>query len=261
MPATAGQLRRAVDRMRLPIVPGHWVREMGWWPYGSLVPYEERLVQPIGSTDYAYALNANKPTGGLWTSPVTRHTDGRILSTDWTRLRRHSGPVWTVHAKPDARVFVVNKRAHLLAAIERWPERDVPEMVRRFRNDRHGLIRSIGPTQPEHLCWEDMAKEVDAFWLTGAGLRQTCNIYPEPNLWGWDVPTVLFFHPDAYTIEGPFERPPTRERIRLLKEAGHEHVAQIRERLHEEGKEITAEVEHALDHLEQFLMHSAEVEG
>lgn len=139
----------------------------------------------------------NKPSGGLWLSPVTRDADGRIAGTAWTRWCERCYPrhrtVWpgaaltVVPLRPSARVAVVSGLADFSAlsdvagTVPTWPD---------------------ALTGPFELDWDGVAGCADALWLNGDGVASLAGSMGEPFYW-WSAETVVVLDPGAVGPPGP----------------------------------------------------------
>jgi hypothetical protein len=114
-----------------------------------------------------------------------------------------------VRPKRRARVAVITSKADLAAVIMRWP--DVRSTGDDLADRRLRLAGRFG-TVPRRIDWPAMAREVDAVYLTAAGVEDN-NVLDEyaPHLWGWDVPTVLWLRP-AFALARPLRVPPRADR-------------------------------------------------
>lgn len=140
-------------------------------------PFNWQRWQPISDGNMPH-----KPSGGLWTSPVD--DDGQSAWEAWTGLADYRSGVpkqARIIPKPDARVFLIDDHADLLA------------------------LRKLAPLEPADpafflapIDWETAAGHLDAIWLTARGEQSTR--FSEPGLYGWDCATVLWLQPE-FTAE------------------------------------------------------------
>lgn len=123
--------------------------------------------------------------GGRWTSPVTRHTpDGTPSGSAWTDFSRAEmigdqdyALLTEIFPVPDARVVAIDDLADLRALVAAHPYAIDP------------LTQGVDWPAVRDAGW-------DAVYLTAAGKAATA--YSTPDLYGWDVETVLWLRP-AYT--------------------------------------------------------------
>lgn len=132
-----------------------------------------------------------KPIGGLWLSPVG--ADGRTAWQSWCAgedydpYRGKPARAHRVELRPDARVAKIDSAADLDALAGAYPAQD----------------RSP-------LNFEALAGDFDAVWLTDRGqwatrfrdgdLRDIGG--SAPNLYGWDIESVLVLNKDALDLGG-----------------------------------------------------------
>lgn len=158
-----------------------------WQPGRSARPFHLAHWEPITAR-----LGDRKPAGGLWTCPVlSRDGRGRPV-TGWSRFREtnlhypQSNAGRLLRAAAHARVYVIDSADDLTALLRLYP---------REHSTLHPALRPIFETLDAcwQVDWERLAGRVDAVYLTAAG--QAATHTGEPNLWGWDFPTVLFLRP------------------------------------------------------------------
>lgn len=133
-----------------------------------------------------------KPSGGLWTAPVTaRAVDGAITGTSWTDWCASEDWGVEVYTRFLAVVPLASARVLLVDTLD-----DLRLLVREFPNANPGYGR-------EYPDWARMAESWDAVYLTDAGQWAT-RLPPrdEPNLYGWDCASVLWLQP-AYSVDVP----------------------------------------------------------
>jgi hypothetical protein len=207
---TSRKTKKRVLRLPLPVVPGAWLPEIGWSGTAGHRPCHPDRFTPIrnppddkvGKTPFE-----SKPArSGLWCTPTIRaKATGELVGTWWTTVEyakdRGYGTVTLIHPDPGVKVLVIHRREHLFNAVRRWPDRRQPASP----------INRWSGWRPYTLDWESMARDVDAVFLTGHGVRQlnTPGGPHEPHLWGWDAPTVLFLTPrftvgDTSTLDGTY---------------------------------------------------------
>lgn len=120
-----------------------------------------------------------KPHGGLWTSPMR---DGKADWTRWCegeRFGAFDAPVTAVIPDRDARVFVIDRHADLLALEAAYPDPqpEIPAGIKMWPS----------------IDWAAVARDIDAVWLTEAG--QWATRFSQPGLYGWDCETVFWLNP------------------------------------------------------------------
>lgn len=178
-------------------------------PAVSLTAISSALLPPLAyahSADHDSALTAPmyfrpivsegwvKPKSGtgLWTAPVVATgADGSPTDTAWLIYTREEmdGPegayTHLTEIKPDgnARVLQVDTQADLIAIVAAYPA--APVMP--------GLHRGPYPD------WAALAQDWDAVYLTDEGQWATRLPRTGPDLYSWDVATVLWLRP-AYRV-------------------------------------------------------------
>lgn len=165
--------------------------------WASVEPFDFARFNPVTLGPVGDVVN--KPRGGLWCAPLLT-AQGRKFSAWSLESQLASGSelslLTRVVPRKAAKVAVVTSRDDLLAITARWPD---------TRPDPLAEVNRLLRTPPSRLIdWSLMADEVDAVWLTAAGLNQTSSSARHPNLWGWDVPTVLFLKP-AFSLGAEFK--------------------------------------------------------
>lgn len=184
----------------LPIVPGAWLPEIGWFGIDDL---RRDCFRPVALWPNDMLGNdvGSKPFGGLWCAPTVRRLlGGHLLGTTWTERRNgFDGTIALVKPDRDARILVINGNRQLTAICERWPD-----SRQHFRVEEHLGRKYLGrysrrPTT--RIDWVAMANEIDAVFLTERGYQATRQPTWDgtPHLAGWDTPTVLFLQP-AFTV-------------------------------------------------------------
>jgi hypothetical protein len=139
---------------------------------------EEHVFEPITMTgDRLF----KKPRGGLWTCQDDPR--GRSHWREWNRSEGCSFtrgmPTWRLTV-PEARVYTIDTYVDLCTALRRWPHH-------RYADSRFHSLR-----EEVEINFEAMAAEYDAVELTEEGQWRTRLSHPH-NLYGWDVPTILWF--------------------------------------------------------------------
>jgi hypothetical protein len=128
---------------------------------------------------------------GLWTAPVTRtNNDGTPADSEWLEWCRSewdtAGYTHLTEIGPfaDARVLLIDCLADLVAVVNTFP---ASGEFSTGLNDRY----------PD---WVALAEASwDAVFLTNRGQWATRMPPRGPNLYGWDVPSVLWLRP-AYSV-------------------------------------------------------------
>jgi len=119
-----------------------------------------------------------KPTGGLWTS--TYHEGGSAWAGSSMVLSR--GEAWILHPKA-AKVAIVDSLS------------DLKKLMSVYQHQTR-----VGE---EVLDFEAMSKDYDAMHLTERGQNATRMVpMGEPDLYGWDVESTLWFRWKFDSVEG-----------------------------------------------------------
>lgn len=131
-----------------------------------------------------------KPNGGsgLWTAPITRYTEAGLPADsvwlEWARLEMDfDGPSELTEIFPtaEARVLLIDSQADLVAIVDAYPA------GRAFDDLRY----------PD---WPRLAADGwDAVYLTDEGQWATRLPDSGPDLYGWDMASVLWLR-HAYTV-------------------------------------------------------------
>lgn len=136
-----------------------------------------------------------KPSGGLWTAPVTRHAAGGLVLesawSEWCVETMDWDPIEArfllIQPNAGARVLLVNTMDDLRRLVAAYPNREACAPA----------LQRLAERYPN---WLAMAADWDAVYLTDAGQWATrLPPYGEPNLYGWDCASVLWLRP-AYTV-------------------------------------------------------------
>jgi hypothetical protein len=139
-----------------------------------VVHYGSKKFHPAHMSKITNLDFMNKPTGGLWTSPLnSSHSWRDWCSREEFRDYAHDN-YFMLKFKPEAKVLVIDSIEDLIS-------------LPRVRNDSMYLNNSI-------LDYPKLAKRFDAIWLTAEGERAT-RYSKSINLYGWDVETVFLFKP------------------------------------------------------------------
>lgn len=143
----------------------------------------------------------NKPSGGLWLSPVLRAGNGRITGTAWTeflnragmyrRVSRWGKVISLVALAPGARVAVISSRQDYLALAVAAGTRPP--------------AAAAAPGIPGELDWTGVAAIADAVWLTRSGLFSFGG-WHEPFEW-WDTETLVVLNPSSIGPAATVARP------------------------------------------------------
>ena len=121
-----------------------------------------------------------KPTGGLWTSPVSSEWGWK----DWCKSEHFrecdEKNSFTVHLKPGSKLLVIDSKKDLYSVLETHslPTFSLTGIPKEFSKSRSPDFEKL----LEDGC--------SAIWLTEKGQRETRFSYPS-TLYGWDVETVL----------------------------------------------------------------------
>ena len=147
-------------------------------------PYSEEKIKAISTRRYN-----NRPSGGLWTSPVG--PSGKSHWTEFCESWEASRTIFRheVLLTDQVRVAIVNCEDDLFQLVKKYPHCDMPEPGYEDLDDY--LSQHSSP-----ICWEALAQDYDAFWLTRAGLATACPFFNEgqPSLTSWDVETFLILN-------------------------------------------------------------------
>ncbi|MCX5587608.1 hypothetical protein [Streptomyces erythrochromogenes] len=128
-----------------------------------------------------------KSGSGLWTAPITARTAlGAPSDTAWLTFCREelwgAGDAYThlteIQPEPAARVLRIDTQADLIAIAGAYPAQPIA-----------GLSRGPYPD------WAALAADWDAVYLTDDGQWATRLPYSGPDLYGWDVASVLWLRP------------------------------------------------------------------
>jgi hypothetical protein len=138
--------------------------------------YNKFLFRKIENIDFV------KPNGGLWTSPIDSKYGWRHFIANNSEYSDFLEKRFFLSLKKTAKVLVIN-----------------------CYEDFIQLPVVISNKFYESLDFELITEYYDAIWVTMKGLAETAHhrrnsrkgpIMP-PNLWGWDVETVLLLNKDA----------------------------------------------------------------
>lgn len=139
------------------------------------------------------------PGTGLWTAPVTRtNADGAPADTEWLAYCRDEmndtdGCEYLTEIVPavDARVLLIDSLPDLVAIVDEFPASN------RF-------LVGLADRYPD---WSAIAgASWDAVYLTDRGQWETRLPPRGPNLYGWDIPSVLWLNP-AFSVGRTVEVP------------------------------------------------------
>lgn len=121
-------------------------------------------------------ISWNKPSGGLWTSPLNSKYGWKQWNED-SQFRKCTDYI-KLELKPDSKVFVINTMEDLVGHSTR-------EVMDRYC----------------YLDFEKMSKEYDAIWLTLDGLKNTGGFNNiKYSTYGWDCESVLILNKDCFNI-------------------------------------------------------------
>ena len=125
----------------------------------------------------------NKPSGGLWATPV----DAEFGWLDWNKsetfMAYDDDDYFEFELKPDAKVYVIKSREDVARLPQQW---DNKEMVKLF-----GDIRMYG--SEFYPDFEKIGKKYDA-------IEYHLNDETYWALYGWDCDSILVLNPDAIEI-------------------------------------------------------------
>lgn len=250
-----GRSRRRTSLGGIPVIRGAALPVLGW--HGQTPHLRRDRFQPPLPADLHFPRTGKPQTGGLWTSPVWRTHAGVIIGTQWTRhaddifehVMRAAQFLTIVRPRPTAKVLLIERQAHLEAAVCRWPD------LRRDRDDEvdRWVLRLNEGRRAKRIDWPAAAREVDAVYLTEEGVEATKLDDPDrPNLWGWDVPTVLFLRP-AFAVGRRIQVPSRDERVRIADESRRLQLVEVLQKALRGGglsEQERATVQSLLDHVQ-----------
>ena len=124
--------------------------------------YDAGRFEPV-ATPYGRKL---KPNWGFWASPVI---DNGTEWTQWCELERFK----VCHKHPTIQNVVIDSKAAIFAV-------DTAD-------------DALYLQEKYEWSWEDMAKDFDGVYVTQEGawvLREGC----------WDMPSIVFFNTDSFTV-------------------------------------------------------------
>ncbi|MFW5962726.1 MAG: hypothetical protein ACOCQR_03825 [bacterium] len=131
----------------------------------------------------------SKPDYGFWASPYTPDTE---YVSHWAKWCEQEGfgdcTNGFVFELSDSNIYVINSRKDLLSFIEEVGAQKYPtELEERWREMDLPL--------DQYPDFEKAAQLYDAVYLTEKGLRETKSPVSCPNLYSWDVESILIFNP------------------------------------------------------------------
>lgn len=129
---------------------------------------DPRKFMPIKNRKYG-----NKPSGGLWTSPVKAAEGWR-----WFCKLEMPNRITNMFVK-----FRINKHARILKIDSL---QNLVDTIDLYRIQGNGIFG-------DYIDYENLAKDYDAVWLTAKGQWRTR--LTSPSLYGWDVETVFIMNP------------------------------------------------------------------
>lgn len=121
---------------------------------------------------------SNKPSGGLWTSPVESEFGWKefVIGENF-RTEKYLKKECLVRLKSSVKLFIIDGVEDL---------------------DRCPTIKDNPGYYNRTIDWEELSKSYDGVWLTLNGERDTRyssnNAFSLGDLYGWDVETVLLFN-------------------------------------------------------------------
>lgn len=142
----------------------------GYLPQGK--PRRERL-EPVLNDESTPITN--KPTGGLWTSPI----DAEYGWDQWCldNEAHWLGRCWKLRIVGEPKLAFVDSRAAMNRLALQYP-----------------FERPFGGFTHRGINFEQLADDFDGLWLTTQGHFATRLLDPdEPNTYAWDCETVLWF--------------------------------------------------------------------
>jgi hypothetical protein len=157
--------------------------------------HDPALTEPENFRPITNEASWVKPTGGLWTAPVTRCAPGGlVLSSLWSEWcvaemdwDAADARFLSIRPRPNARVLLVDGMDDLRRLVAEYP-------------NTVGGAPSLDRIDRRYPDWVAVAAEWDAVYLTDAGQWATrLPPYDDPNLYGWDCPSVLWLQP-AYSV-------------------------------------------------------------
>lgn len=177
--------------MTLPIIGA---RDLPRLAYSHGTTHDPALTHPRRFRPPINSSYICKPEdGGLWTAPVTKEgLKGEIVSTEWTDWCRseqfneeHYLLFQEIVPDPGAKVLLIDSMADLKAILAVYGLTPITYL----------------PFITQVPDWERMVEdEIDAVYLTDAGQWATrMPPHGEPNLYTWDMPSVLWLRP-SYAV-------------------------------------------------------------
>lgn len=159
------------------------------------------LIQPIRN------INAVKPLGGLWVSPYIEDMPGTV----WSTWLEHEG--YGLISDRDAYVcqdvdLAINAR---ILRIDTWT--DFTEVLSAYLliSPLMEMLSECGIAS-QFFDFEAMAQDWDGVFLTDKGQVETrygtCGSLRSPNLYGWDLESLLILNPEAIVNVGEPSRYP-----------------------------------------------------
>lgn len=140
--------------------------------------------RPIRSTGYVKPA----PGTGLWTAPITEYENGLPCDTAWLKYcreeltDRNDTHLTEVFPNPDVRVLHIDTHPDLIAIVDAYPAE-----------------QPVRGTRLNYPDWEHLAADGwDAVYLTEAGQWATRLPRTGPDLYSWDLASVLWLRP-TYT--------------------------------------------------------------
>lgn len=133
----------------------------------------------------------NKPSGGLWTSPI----DSKWGWKDWC-IGEHFNidklnKFFIIELKKDSKILKINS----LDDLKKVPLQNLDDRVKNYPELKDVFYSMNFPN------YEKISKEYDAIHLTERGQYETrLPPFGEPNLYGWDCETVLVMNPNCIIL-------------------------------------------------------------
>ena len=147
-------------------------------------------------------IHSVKPLGGLWLSPLNEDYTGTVWSSwianqgpDIYRAQAGDSVFQTVSLKEDARILVIDSWEDFQLVLSAYLLLD---------NLFAELVSGEWAMNSQFLDFEKMSADWDGVYLTQKGQRETHRgpdrsipLFATPNLYGWDLESILVFNPDA----------------------------------------------------------------
>lgn len=124
----------------------------------------------------------NKPIGGLW---ACKYNENGEFKSEWHRWCYNEEPEWVrnygvvFELKENARIYIIDT------------EDDLNELLQKYKTYALGEIRLAT------LDFEKIKDDYDCIYLTNNGVHATAFSNSLPNLYGWDVESLLILKFDC----------------------------------------------------------------